>query len=95
MKVMPIRYTSDVAAAVRFYRALGLDARCPGTGGPRGIRVLGAGGRPGRRVGADQLLRPPAVHVNVELDIDPPQHAVHGRRAFVRRPPSALHSISS
>ena len=25
MKVMPIRYTADVAASVRFYRALGLD----------------------------------------------------------------------
>ena len=34
MKVMPIRYTADVEAAVRFYRALGLelgDSSRPGT----------------------------------------------------------------
>jgi hypothetical protein len=42
MKVMPIRYTSDVAAAVRFYRALGLDgAQLSLLVAPAGVGLFG------------------------------------------------------
>lgn len=48
MRVVPIRYTRDVAASVRFYRALGLD--------------LGAASRPGAWVELPAASGMLAVH---------------------------------
>ena len=58
MKVVPIRYTADVAAAVRFYRVLGLDlgsvsrpgewAELPAAAGMLAVHGTSAGDERGR-----------------------------------------------
>ena len=85
MRIRPIHFVPDIAAAVRFYRALGLDPEA------RAIRAVGRAGRRRRRPGPprrrDRRGRRSREGVALGFVADEPLEAVERRLREAGFPP--------